>query len=168
MKWTEMLLLSLVTAAGVLGLGHLASQWSARPAEAAAERSDGMFGRGAWRGERQGHHGWSRLCGDPAALDDALGYVKTEMRLSAAQAPEWDRFAAAVREASERLRGACATDINAASDAASALAAAEAQLAAGLEWLGIVRPAYAALHTQLDARQRALLDTRFRRGHGHR
>ena len=168
MKFTEMMLVSLVTAAGVVGLGHLASEWSARPAEAAAERGDGSWGRGGWRGERHGGRGWAAMCADPASLDYALGYVKTELRLSAAQAPEWDRFAASVHAASERLRLACGSDPKALHDAATALAAAEDQLAAGLDWLKEVRPAFAELYAQLDERQRTLLDTRLRRGHGHR
>ena len=168
MKWTEILLVSLVTAAGVAGVGHLASQWSTRPAEAAAEHGEGSSGRGGWGGERHASHGWSRLCADPTSLDYALGYVRTELSLSAAQAPEWDRFAATVRMASERLGRACGSDPRALRDAATALAAAEDRLAAGLEWLKEVRPAFADFYDQLDERQRALLDTRFRRGHGHR
>ncbi len=156
MKWTEMMLVSLVTAAGVVGLGHLASEWSARPAQAASERQSGH------------RHGLQRMCADPASIDYALGYVKTELRLSAAQAPEWDRFAATVGVASERLRRACASDARDAQDAATALAATEDQLAAGLDWLKEVRPAFVELYAQLDQRQRTLLDTRLKRGHGHR
>lgn len=168
MKWTELLLVSLVTAVCVVGLAHLASQWSARPAEAAAERGDWSWGRGAWRGERPAGHGWAGMCAKPASLDHALGYVKTELSLSAAQAAEWDRFAATVRAASGRLRRACGNGPKAPHDAVTALAAAEDQLAAGLDWLKEVRPAFAELHAQLDERQRALIDARFKRGHGHR
>ena len=96
----------------------------------------------------------------PLTSEEAARYL--------AQAPEWGRFAATVRMARERLGRACGSDPRALRDAATALAAAEERLAAGLDWLKEVRPAFADLYAQLDERQRALLDTRFRRGHGHR
>jgi hypothetical protein len=169
MKWTELALCASLTTIAVGGLAYLAGEWAGRPAAAAAERGGEWWGRGWWRGGEDGRgHGWRCVCAEPAAFDHALGYLKRELGLTAAQTLEWERFAAALGEANARLRQACDGDPATARDAARLLAATEIQLAAATDWLKTARPALTRLYAALDERQRALIDTRFGPRHARR
>ncbi len=94
-------------------------------------------------------------------IDAHLAYVRAVLRVTDAQAPQWDSFAAAARAAADRLRQAYAQAIQAAGQPATAPAQLErriALLSAQLEAMRAVTAAAGPLYAALSDEQKRAAD----------
>lgn len=158
-KWLYALIGSLVTSGVLGGVAAGSHRYGPRAALADAPRHHGF---GHWHG---GHgDGWSHLCAQPdAALDGITAYLKRALAPTEAQAEAFARLARSLGDAASLMARACDGGGSASADetAAAALERMETLMAAGLEALRGVRPAFDALYAVLDERQRATLDALF-------
>lgn len=157
MSWKHGVIGSLVTTALLGGLALAAPRWWPAPAYA-----DGAAGHAGGFGPRHHGGGFAHLCqGDHGAMLAAvIIYLERRLDPNETQAEAFARLTDALRSGAATLAAGCfeteAPEQRA--DAPSSLAATEAMLAAGLEALRTIRPAFDMLYAMLDARQREVLD----------
>lgn len=138
--------------------GHAASIFGPGVALAAAGR----------RGWGHGHgRGIARICGDQRdeRLGDALEFADAFLRIEPNQTEAWSRLTAALKSGSARVGEACRsleTD-GWPAQAPEKLATLETVMAAGLDIVREVRPAFDQFYATLDDRQKEALDGLFDR-----
>lgn len=171
MMWTQVILGSVLTAALVVGADRVAQHWTSKPAQA-AETSVAQAGDRAWsgfghrwrqRGEGRGHAGAGWCGADWAGLEAWDGYVVRALSLTDEQGAAWTRLRAAIQSTRPTLEQACGD----APATGASMARAETMLAAGLDAVRQVRPAYEAFHAVLNDDQRRMLDEHRGRRHRH-
>jgi hypothetical protein len=142
------------------GLTLAAPRWeAARPAFAAVAEGHGHhFGR---HGHGPGHR-LMRLCSERRGerLADLVALVESFVDFTPEQDGAWSRLTAALDAGSARVETACG-ELKAAGrpeTAPARLARLETLMAAGLEALREVRPAFDGFYAALDADQQAALD----------
>ena len=128
---------------------------------------------GGYRGHhRGGRHGMKMVCSDRRAekVEDAIGFAEAFFTFKGEQKVAWDGLATALRDGSTTIGKHCEA-MKAHSGQETAIgkfARMETMLAAGLEVLQTVRPAFDKLYATLDEKQQAALDKMTRRGGGRR
>ena len=168
MQFSQVLITSIVAAIAVVGIAFLfiGRGWGpsyvgleAGPHATPANWSAG--GHGWYRPGGRGRHGFRAFCDERSGdwIEDLLVLGERRLDLTTEQKPAWDELGAAVRAASTDLRGLCAQMTDAPKRSADArLAEAETMMAAGLDAMRRVQPAFHALYAALDASQRKALD----------
>lgn len=152
-------------------LAVLAGTWLVGAALHAGERSGSFIHAvhgGGW------HHGrgpggmLGRLCGERRGewLDARIDAVESFVTFTPEQAPAWDSLVTAVRSGGERVGEACTALDGEAQDPTGRLARMEIMLAAGLDVVREVRPAFNDFYAVLDDDQKAALDRLMERRRG--
>ncbi len=177
MKRKHAIIASIVSLVAAAGLGLAASAPEAAPptlstsAIALAAASTGFGGRshGWHRGERKG--GFARLCGHGhgARIDDLAAFVGGFLDFTPEQGQAWEKLTEALRDGDASIAAACAeiADAGEAGTAPRELARLETALAAGLDVVRQVRPAFDEFYGALDDNQRTAVDDVFAEGHRH-
>ncbi|MDX1540727.1 MAG: Spy/CpxP family protein refolding chaperone [Geminicoccaceae bacterium] len=144
-------------------VGGLALLGVAGAALHAGERHGGGFHAAHFAG---GHHGrghgmmMGRMCSDQRAewLDERIAVVESFVDFTPEQEPAWSALKESVRDGSERVGEACASLEGAEDGPVGRLARMETMLAAGLDVVQGVRPAFEDFYAVLDEDQQAALD----------
>lgn len=128
---------------------------------------------GGYRGHhRGGRHGMRMICSDRRAekVEDAIGFAEAFFTFRGEQKTAWDGLATALRDGSTTIGKHCAAmkDDDSQKTVIGKFARMETMLAAGLEVVQTVRPAFDKLYATLDEKQQAALDKMIRRGGGRR
>lgn len=110
----------------------------------------GAMGGGAMAG------GVQPMGSSAARLEGRIAFLRAELRITDAQAPAWERFAAALRSGREHLDAARAAlqDSNTGADPMARLEAYETHLRARSEAIHTTRMAFNTLYGQLDEAQK--------------
>jgi hypothetical protein len=155
-----LIVIGAATLALVAGLSLAAPRWeAARPAVAA------MTGGHGHHYGRHGHgagHGLMHLCSERRGerLSDLVAFVESFVDFTPEQTGAWSTLTAALDAGSARIGTACAELETAGrpETAPERLARLETLLAAGLDAVREVRPAFDGFYAALDSDQQAALD----------
>ena len=173
MQFSQVLITSIVAAIAVVGITHAFASWGESPAYASAQTGPramraswsggghGWFGGNGGRGDGAGRHGFRAFCDNRSNewIGDMLALGERRLDLGSEQKPVWDELGTAVRAASDDLAALCGQMTDAPERSADAkLVQAETMMAAGLDALRRVQPAFHALYAALDDSQRKTLD----------
>lgn len=146
----------------LLLLGGLVGLWTVGAALHAGERSGTGFQEARFGGHHGPGHGFmmGRLCSDrrSAWLDERIDLVESFVDFTAEQTPAWTALKEAVRAGSERIGEACSSLEEVQDGPVGRLARMETMLAAGLDVVQGVRPAFEDFYAVLDEDQQAALD----------
>ncbi len=126
-------------------------------------------GRHAWFGQSggqsggvaAGRRGFRAFCDNRSSewIGDLLVLGERRLDLTAEHKPAWDDLGTAIRAAADDLAALCGQLTDAPKRSADArLAEAETMMAAGLDAVRRVQPAFHALYAALDESQRTMLD----------
>jgi hypothetical protein len=134
------------------GMGPMMPMMQGRTDGMTGPMGAGMSGMGGMRGGAMAHF---------QRIDGQLAFVRAELRITEAQAPQWNAFAEVVRAQAQRLRDAVGSAMQAADQPATAPQVAErriAFLAAQLEAMRAVAAALGPLYATLNDEQKRSAD----------
>jgi hypothetical protein len=166
MRLRRVVMASLLSAAAV-GFGSVLLHWPNAWAHGGWAESDG--GDSGWRQRwSQRGHGGGHFCRDgDKGMDRVLEWARWELALTPGQSDAFERLAQAGRGAGAKMASLCADQKAdaAQTSAPDRLAGLEAALAAGLDVVREVRPAFTDFYAVLTAEQRQILDRHLQRRH---
>ena len=159
----------LLGAVVAIGVGAIAVAFTGVGSQTLNTAKLELFASAMAHGGHHRGHGIPRLCSEARTehLDAGIGFVEAFFSFDDDQKPAWEALETALREGGEMIGQHCAAMRGRPSDAPGRLERLETLLAAGLDVVRKVRPAFARFYETLDADQKAAID-RIADGNRHR